>query len=304
MGSKDLQPLTSSWWTIFFKSQLCYKAKFPPKETDLSGKVAIITGANQGLGFESARQFLSLNLSRLIITVRSEEKGKAAATKLTKEYPNAAIDVWQLDMCSYASIQEFANRVESELSRLDIAILNAGRSRAEFELVPNTGHEESLQVNYLSTVLLATLLLPILKDRSPPGTPGRLSIVSSGTVLFTSFSNSQQTPLLKSFDDPKTSPPPGLHTYGATKLLCHMFVYKLVDYVSADDVIINLVDPGMTRGTGLNRDLPKVVAAIAKPLVFGITRSVRDGASSYLDATMTKGEESHGCYIMDWEIRP
>ena len=136
--------MTSSWWTIFFKSQLCSKAKFPPKETDLSGKVAIITGANQGLGFESARQFLSLNLSRLIVTVRSEEKGKAAATKLTKEYPNAAIDVWQLDMCSYASIQEFANRVDSELSSLDIAILNAGRSRAEFELVSSTGHEESL----------------------------------------------------------------------------------------------------------------------------------------------------------------
>ena len=78
MASKDLQPLASSWWPIFFKSQLCYKAKFPPKTTDLSGQVAIITGGNQGLGFESARQFLSLRLSHVIITVRSEEKGKAA----------------------------------------------------------------------------------------------------------------------------------------------------------------------------------------------------------------------------------
>ncbi|KAF3396767.1 hypothetical protein DPV78_008261 [Talaromyces pinophilus] len=55
-----------------------------------------------------------------------------------------------------------------------------------------------------------------------------------------------------------------------------MFVYKLVDYVFADNVIINVVDPGTTRGTGLKRDLPKAVAAVAKPLVFGITRSVRD----------------------------
>lgn len=304
MGSKDLQPLTSSWWPIFLKSQLRYKAQFPPKDTNLSSKVAIITGANQGLGFESARQFLSLNLSRIIITVRSEEKGKDAASKLKKEFPNATIDAWQLDMCSYASIQAFVNRVDSELPRLDIAILNAGRSKAEFELVSSTGHEETLQVNYLSTVLLATLLLPILKDRSPSGTSGRLSIVSSGTVLFTTFPNSQQTRLLKSFDDPKTSPPLGLDTYGATKLLGHMFLYKLVDYLSADDVIINLVDPGMTRGTGLNRDLPKAVAAIAKPIVFGITRSVRDGASAYLDATITKGKESHGSFIMDWEIRP
>jgi NAD(P)-dependent dehydrogenase (short-subunit alcohol dehydrogenase family) len=304
MYSKDMQPLASSWWSIFFKSQLCYKAQFPPKGTDLSGKAAIITGGNQGLGFESARQFLSLHLSHLIITVRSEEKGKAAATNLRKEYPNATIDVWQLDMCSYASIQAFASRVDKELSRLDFAILNAGRSKTKFELVSSTGHEESLQVNYLSTVLLATLLLPILKDRSPLGTPGRLSVVSSGTVFFTSFSNSQQQPLLKSFDNLETSPAPGLNNYGATKMLGQMFVYKLEDYVSADDVIVNLVDPGMTRGTGLSRDLPKVVEAIAKPLVFGITRSVRDGASSYLDATITKGKESHGCFIMDWEIRP
>ncbi|KAK9250379.1 hypothetical protein V1507DRAFT_500045 [Lipomyces tetrasporus] len=234
MGSKDMPPLATSFWRIFLK------LKFPTKNTDLSGKVVIITGGNQGLGFESARQFLSLHLSHLIITVRSEEKGKAAALKLQAEYPNATISVWLLDMCSYDSIQTFVKRVESELPHLDIAILNAGRSKADFELVPSTGHEETLQLSYLSTILLATLLLPILKSKSPQGTPGRLSIVSSGTALATKFSNSQQSPLLKSFDDIKASPTPGLQTYGATKLLYYC----------------------------------------------------------------NKRKESHGCFIMDWEIRP
>jgi NAD(P)-dependent dehydrogenase (short-subunit alcohol dehydrogenase family) len=304
MASKDMSPLASSFWSTFFKSQLYHKAQFPPKETDLSGKVAIITGGNQGLGFESSRQFLSLKLSQLIITVRSEEKGKVAAAQLQTEYPKATIKVWLLDMYSYDSIQAFVKRVESELPRLDIAILNAGRSKADFELVAGAGHEESLQVNYLSTVLLATLLLPILKSRSPQGTPGRLSIVSSGTVLFTKFSNSHQSPLLKSFDDVKTAPTAGLENYGATKLLCHLFLYKLVDYVSVDDVVVNLVDPGMTRGTGLNRDVPKVVQVLTVPILAMISRRVTDGASTYLDATIVKGKESHGCFIMDWEIRP
>ncbi|KAJ8103420.1 hypothetical protein POJ06DRAFT_293350 [Lipomyces tetrasporus] len=281
MGSKDMPPLATSFWRIFLKSQLHYKAQ-----------VVIITGGNQGLGFESARQFLSLHLSHLIITVRSEEKGKAAALKLQAEYPNATISVWLLDMCSYDSIQTFVKRVESELPHLDIAILNAGRSKADFELVPSTGHEETLQLSYLSTILLATLLLPILKSKSPQGTPGRLSIVSSGTALATKFSNSQQSPLLKSFDDIKASPTPGLQTYGATKLLCHMFIYKLVDYVSADDVVVSLVDPGMTRGTGLNRDMPKVIRTLVVPMLFAISRSCN------------KRKESHGCFIMDWEIRP
>ena len=287
-----------------FRSQLRHKAQFPPKETNLSGKVAVITGGNQGLGFESARQFLSFKLSHLIITVRSEEKGKAAVLKLQAEYPKAAIDVWILDMCSYDSVRAFSNRAASELPSLDIVILNAGRSKANFELVPGTGHEEMLQVNYLSTVLLATLLLPTLKAKSPHGVPGRMSIVSSGITLFTKFSNSQQKPLLRSFDDTKTAPAGGLETYGATKMMCEMFLYKLVDYVSADDVIVNLVDPGMTTGTGLNRDIPKVIALVAAPVVSGLSRSVRDGASTYLDAVLVKGKESHGCFIMDWEIRP
>lgn len=304
MGSKDLAPLASSFWPIFLKSQLRHKAQLPPKDTNLSGKVAIITGGNQGLGFESARQFLSFRLSHLIITVRSEEKGKAAALKLQAEYPKSTINVWLLDMCSYESIQAFVKRVDRELPRLDIAILNAGRSKADFELIPSTGHEESLQVNYLSTILLAALLLPILKSKSPLGTPGRLSIVTSGTTLFTKFSNSQQSPLLKSFDDIKTAPAPGIETYGATKLLCHMFLYKLVDYVSADDVIVNLVDPGMTRGTGLNRDVPKILTVLVVPVLGAMSRKVSDGASAYLDATVVKGKESHGCFLMDWEIRP
>lgn len=304
MGSKDIPPLDSSFWPIFFKSQLRYKAQFPPKDTNLSGKVAIITGGNQGLGFESARQFLSFHLSHLIITVRSQEKGKAAASKLQAEYPKATIEVWLLDMCSYDSVQAFARRVDRELLRLDIAILNAGRSKAGFEIVPSTGHDEILQVNYLSTVLLGSLLLPILKSKSPLGTPGRLSIVSSGTTLFTKFSNSQQSPLLESFDNVKTAPAPGIETYGTSKMLCQMFVYKLVDYIAAEDVLVNLVDPGMTKGTGLNRDLPKIVAVSAAPVLSALSRKVSDGASAYLDATLVKGKESHGCFIMDWEIRP
>ena len=67
---------------------------------------------------------------------------------------------------------------------------------------------------------------------------------------------------------------------------------------------MNLVESGMTKGTGLNRDVLRVIALLATPMVAGISRSVRDGASTYLDAVLVKGKESHGCFIMDWEIRP
>ncbi len=290
--------------SLILKSQLRYKAQHPPQTTDLTGKVAIITGGNVGLGFESARQFLSFKISHIIITSRSEERGNAAASKLRTEYPKATVDVWPLDMASYDSIRSFVKRVEDDLPRLDIAVLNAGLTKFKFDLLPSTGHEELMQINYLSTVLLSTLLLPILKSRSPPGTPGRLSIVSSGTIELATFPNSRQSPLLKSFDDPKTAPPSGLEAYGTTKIMGHMFVYKLVDYVSAEDVIVNLVDPGITKGTSFNRALPRAMKLLASVIMFGIARSVRDGASTYLDASVVKEKESHGRFIMDWELRP
>jgi NAD(P)-dependent dehydrogenase (short-subunit alcohol dehydrogenase family) len=57
--------------------------------------------------------------------------------------------------------------------------MNAAFSNLEFSTNTTTGHEQMFQVNYLSTALLSILLLPILKNKSPPQTPGRLTLVSS-----------------------------------------------------------------------------------------------------------------------------
>jgi NAD(P)-dependent dehydrogenase (short-subunit alcohol dehydrogenase family) len=147
MDSKSLPPRTESFFpTIFYKTQFCERQAGLPPGLNLASKVALVTGSNAGLGFESARQLLGLHLSHLILAVRSIDKGEAAAKKLRDQYPRAKIEVWKLDMCSYASIQEFAKRVETELTRLDIALLNAGLVKPSFTLVKETGHEETMQV--------------------------------------------------------------------------------------------------------------------------------------------------------------
>ncbi|KAL2208253.1 putative short-chain dehydrogenase/reductase family protein [Sarocladium strictum] len=299
-----VQPSIASSVSILFKSQLGFSAKHPPKTTDLTGKVVIVTGGNTGLGFESARQFLGFKASTVIIASRSDAKGKEAVAKLKSEFPKARVEAWPLDMLSYDSIQEFVKTVQRELSRLDIVVLNAGLRKIGFGLSELTGHEEVVQVNYISTVLLSVLLLPILKERSPSGTPGRLTIVSSGIVLLHKFPNSDRMPFLKSFNDVATAPAPGLPNYAASKAMGHMFAAKIVEYVSSDDVIINLADPGMTRGTEFLREFPRAALILMAPLLRVITRSVRDGASTYLDATLVKGPESHGRFVMDWEVRP
>jgi len=265
--------------------------------------VAIITGASSGLGYHAASHFLSLKLSHLILAVRSQEKGEAAAAKLRAEHPRANVEVWLLEMTSYPSIQAFCRRVDAKLPRLDITVLNAGLTRLEFN-VCNTGHEETIQVNYLSTILLAILMLPICKSKAPACRPVRLTIVSSGTALFAKLSNRDKRPLLASFDDPTIVPFETPGRYFTSKMLGQLFFVRVLEYLNADDVVVNLVEPGMCKGSGLHRDAKGIVGFILDAWKGVAGRTLEDGAWTYVDAAVVKGKESHGCFLMDWEIHP
>ncbi|KAF5010168.1 hypothetical protein FDECE_3661 [Fusarium decemcellulare] len=302
-GSFELGPPTSGPGSLFLKSQFRTSVQWPPKDTKLDDKVAIVTGSTSGLGLESSRQLLSYGLSTLILAVRSKEKGERIASILRNEYTKAIIHVWSLEMESYDSIQAFARRVETELTRLDIAILNAGVQAADFITVHSTGHEKLVQVNYLSTMLLAILLLPILKAKSPKGKPGRLTIVNSGTARGATISEPNDVPILVSLDD-KTRPWKPVERYAVTKLLAHLFIINLVQYVDPGDVIVNLVDPGLVKDTALQNFAPFIVVAFFYifKAIFG--RSLPVGASTYLDAVAVTGKESHGCFVSNWKISP
>jgi NAD(P)-dependent dehydrogenase (short-subunit alcohol dehydrogenase family) len=302
VGSKDLLPSTTSFGSVFYNNQFRAKPQWPAAGTSLSGKTAIITGGYTGLGYEAGIQLLDLKLSRLILAVRSVDKGESAAALVRSKYPRAIVDVWQLDMCSYESIQTFARRADSQLPHIDIVILNAGVIKLEFRSVQSTGHEETVQVNYLSTAFLALLLLPILKNKRPAnGEPPHLSIVSAALTLAAKFPNRDADPLLPSFDNPKNFDQQ--ETYNTSKLMMHSFLWKLIDYVKAEDVIVNLADPAWVKGTGLTRDVKGPVKVFLK--LFSLTgRTPRVGASCLVDAVVSKGKESHGCFLMSWEIHP
>jgi len=209
-------------------------------------------------------------------------------------------------MASYESIQSFARRVETDLSRLDITILNAGLAHAELTICKSTGHDNVIQVNYLSTFLLAILLLQALKKKKSPKTssPSRLTIVSSGTALTAKFPNRDKRPLLGSFDDPKIQPYNAMERYSSSKLLGHLLFVRLLKYLDPEETIVNLIEPGLCKGTGLFREANIALAGIfwvAKALA---AKSLEDGAWEYVDAAVVKGKESHGCFCMDGDIHP
>ncbi|KAF2711895.1 NAD(P)-binding protein [Pleomassaria siparia CBS 279.74] len=285
-----------------FRRQLFQSVPPIPPAISLVGKTVLVTGSNVGLGLECARHFLKLRASRLIMGVRSVQKGEAAKASLRDEFPGVRIDVWLLDMESFASVKAFAAKCEKEIDRLHVAILNAGLAKDKFERVKEgREHEVTIQVNYLSTALLATLLIPNMKPTSSSPGPGRLSIVSSNASLGVKLVDPGETGLLDSLDRPDKFG--GFPQYCISKNLITAFGARLAENVDPNEVIVNTVNPGATHGTAFIRDVSWIVKAVMG-LVFGILgRTAVDASRIYVHACLVLGKESHGSYT-DWLIRP
>ena len=283
----------------FFERQLFRHPTPIPSSVDVKGQAALVTGANVGLGFEALRQLLQLGVSHGILGVRSRAKGDAAADVLRKEFPGARIDVMIVDMESYESIRAFVSQCEN-LARLDVVILNAGMQTVKFELNPKTGHEKTIQVNYLSTILLSVLLLPVLKAKKQPDQPARLSIVASDTAFWSKLD--PVGPVISKFDNAKTFDL--FPAYSGSKLVLIASVATIAEHVNPSDIIVNSVNPGLCAGTELSREAPAVVKFVASGLVRLLGRSVKTGASTYINAALVQGAESHGSYCSEWTIKP
>ncbi|KAK8025039.1 hypothetical protein PG990_002862 [Apiospora arundinis] len=286
----------------FLARQFTRPKPLPLEDANLKDHVAVITGANVGLGLESARQLLARGLSHLVMGVRSQAKGDAAAASLRKDFPAATVAVWIVDMESYASVQAFAQRCDAELPRIDYAILNAGLITTEHTMNEATGREVTLLVNYLSTVLLTVLMVPVLKGKKKAtGRPPVLSVVSSDLVYSADLPLHQ--PVLPPFQDPKALG--GMGKYARSKVLLTLFVARLAaEYVNPDDVILNLSNPGATKGTAFFRGGGVVVKAIMVVMQALIARTLESGASNYIDAVLSYGSESHGGFVSDWAVKP
>ncbi|KAI1168517.1 hypothetical protein F5B18DRAFT_595410 [Nemania serpens] len=268
----------------------------------LAGKTAIVTGANCGLGLECARQLLDSGLSRLILAVRDEGKGAAAREGLAsgRALQSSAIEVWHLDYASYDSITRFAERAKG-LENLDIVVLNAGIYRIPHLILP-TGHEEDIQVNYLSTALLTILLLPVLAAKRRPGaTPGRLTVVSSSVAASSRLQPSQDGgSLLKSLDDAPVEGKSYDHRqqYCTSKLLGQLFLIELRRRVPSSAVTIDYVNPGLCSGSNLARDGAGTLMGFIVGILFRIFgHSCASGARAIVDGAVNHGEEVHGQYL-------
>ncbi len=140
---------------------------------DQSGRVAIVTGANSGIGFETARELARKGAS-VVLACRSEERGNEARDRIRAEQPDADVRVMKLDLADLDQVREYAAAFRTEFDRLDLLINNAG------VMVPpegrtQQGSELQFGINHIGHFALTGLLLDLLL-----ATPGaRVVTVSS-----------------------------------------------------------------------------------------------------------------------------
>ncbi len=140
---------------------------------DQSGRTAVVTGANSGLGLATTRE-LARRGARVIMACRSTDKGESAASDIRRQAPEAKLDVRPLDLGSLESIQAFANDLDLEAGRLDLLINNAGIMMTP-QQTTHDGFELQLGTNHLGHFALTGLLLDTVQSAEA----GRVVTLSS-----------------------------------------------------------------------------------------------------------------------------
>ncbi|EED15911.1 carbonyl reductase, putative [Talaromyces stipitatus ATCC 10500] len=281
-----------------------------PKYTSLEGRTVLVTGGTNGLGYESARQFLTFKAPRLIITARNAARGVESVQALRadpdviKGNPNAIIDMFPLDLDDYKSVTKFCDKVKSEAPDLDVLVCNAGISQMDFKMSAS-GHEQIMQVNCYSNFLVALELLPVLRaTAAKKGQPSHLTFVGSAMQTVHSFASNPIPPsenVLDFLDNAKNASK--LKRYNDSKLAVNAFVRYIATKVSSSEVIINDFCPGAVP-TNLEHNTPWLIKKIVTVLKRTVGRSIQEGGRTVVYASILAGTESHGKFLQHNKVVP
>uniref|UniRef100_A0AAR2L1C1 Uncharacterized protein n=1 Tax=Pygocentrus nattereri TaxID=42514 RepID=A0AAR2L1C1_PYGNA len=254
----------------------------------LDGKTALITGANTGIGKETARD-LARRGARVVMACRDLTRAENAAEEIQRTTGNGNVVIRHLNLASLYSVREFAKDFLATEERLDILVNNAGVMMCP-KWITEDGYETQLAVNHLGHFLLTNLLLDLLKS----STPSRVVTVSSiahvgGKVDFDDM-----------FFDKR--PYNSLVSYKQSKLANVLFSRELARRMRGTGVTSYSLHPGVIR-TELGRHVeswhPLLKTVLSLPCIL-LMKTPWQGAQTTIYCAVTEGLESKsGCYFSD-----
>ncbi|XP_049596871.1 retinol dehydrogenase 12 isoform X1 [Syngnathus scovelli] len=239
----------------------------------LDGKIVLITGANTGIGKETALD-LATRGARVVMACRDVEKGERAAASIRAASPEAQVEVRELDLADTSSIRSFAQQFLQDFPQLHVLINNAGVMMCPYTKTID-GFEMHIGVNHLGHFLLTSLLVGLLKRSAP----ARIVVVSSlahnfGWIRFHDLHS-------------QGSYNSGL-AYCQSKLANVLFARELARRLKGSNVTVNSLHPG-TVNSDLTRHSTLMMIMFSLLSVF--LKTPREGAQTSIYCAVA--EELH-----------
>lgn len=239
----------------------------------MTGKVCLLTGANSGIGFETAKALAKMG-AHVVMVCRNEAKARVAQQEIINASKNPDVDLLIADMSSLDSVRELAQAVKKNYQHLDVLINNAGVMLSKRQLTVD-GYEMQYAVHHLGPFLLTHLLLDLLKA----------SVSSSARII--NVSSKLHSMANIEFDNLQAERKFGLlKTYGMSKLAQLLFTYSLAERLKGSGVTVNALHPGVI-GSNLG-NTPGFIKVFMKSPARGAETSVFLASSPTVESVSGK----------------
>jgi len=232
----------------------------------MTGKTCLVTGANQGIGKETAIGLARLSAT-VVITARDRAKGERALVDIKRRSASDAVELMLVDFASLDSIRQFAGDFQRRHQRLHVLVNNAGAYNAARTLTQD-GFEATFGVNHLGYFLTTKLLLDTIRASAP----ARIVNVSAGAHTGASIN----------FDDLQGQRSyRGWGAYAQSKLANILFTYELARRLEGTGVTANCLHPGVVvtgfgqNNTGVAGRLFSLFHAVGRPFLLTPEKGAR-----------------------------
>ena len=237
----------------------------PSEEQEGGRRVAIITGAGKGMGFEEAKAVAAKGF-HTIMACHHPEAAEAQRQEIIRETGNENVEVMGLELADLSSVRRFADEVKSRFQHLDLLMNNAGILAKEFRTTSDN-LEQTVGVNYVGPYLLTRLLLPLMGEGS------RIVNMVSLTYKYGFLD----------FPDFFTRGRKGgfwrIPIYSNSKLALTLFTFDLANRLKDRGITVNAADPGIVSTDIIRLDIP-LLDSIADLFYRPLIRTPRQGADT------------------------
>ncbi len=207
---------------------------------DMTGKTVVITGANSGIGLETAVELARAGATT-VITARDRARGEAAVADIRARAGHDRVDLVLFDLGDIASVRQGAQAIVSRCDRIDVLVNNAGVVLSDRRETPD-GFEATFAVNHLGPFVLTELLLERIKHSAPSRIVNVASTAHKGARKGLDFDDLQSTRKYS-----------GMQVYSKSKLANIYFTTELARRLEGTGVTVNCLHPG-TVATAYGRD--------------------------------------------------